>query len=102
MAWLATLPKGLRGYAIRERRHPPGKSTRHMHIKRRARVLYRVEWGTNQKTRERFVSVQASKEADKEFVGEIELWVASEFNALTAAYDNAFNNRPFTKVEWKR
>ena len=64
--------------------------------------MYRVEWGANQKTGERFVSVQANKKGDKEFVGEIERWVASEFNALTVAHDKALNNLPFTKVEWKR
>ena len=61
-----------------------------------------MEWGTDQKTGERFVGVQPSKKADKQFVGEIERWVDNEFNALTVAHDKALNNIPFAKVEWKR
>ena len=96
-----TIPKSLRSYVIKERRHPPGESTRHMHINRRGTLLYRVEWGTDKKG-ERFVSVQPDKKADKQFVKEIERWVEIKFDELTDVYDKVVSGLPFTKVEWVR
>ena len=96
-----TIPRALKGYAIKERRHPPGKSTRHMHINRRGALLYRVEWGTD-KQGERFVSVQPDKKADKQFVKDIERWVAAKFDELTIAHDRAIKGLSFTKVQWAK
>lgn len=101
MAWLATLPRGLRGYAIREKRHPLGKSTRHMHIKRRGTILYRVEWGTDKWGR-RFINVQPGYEGDEKFAREIARWVDEVFEELTVVHDRAIRELPFKKVKWVR
>ena len=94
-----TIPGNLRGYAINESRHPPGKSTRHMHIKRRGAFLYRVEWGTDQRG-VRFINVQTGKEGDERFAREIARWVDDMFDELSTAYDEAVRGLKPTKVKW--
>ena len=75
---------------------PPEKSNRHMHIGRRGRRLYRVEWGTNKITR-RFVTVEGE---DERFVRKIEHWVLIKFDELSEAHDNVIADREFDMVEW--
>lgn len=85
---------------IKEKRHPPGKSTRHMHIERRGSSLYRVEWGTD-KSGERFINVQVDEEGDERFAREIVRWVTIKFDELDTAHDRAVKGLEFTKVKWE-
>ena len=94
-----TFPGNLRGYVKKEQLHPPGKSTRHMHINLRSTRLYRVEWGTD-KGGERFINVQSGKEGDERFAREIARWVDDMFDELSDAYDKAVRGLKFTKVKW--
>ena len=95
-----TIPKALKAYVAKEDQHPPDKSTPHMHIKRGGTRLYRVEWGTNAKTGERFAKVQTRKGADKQFVSDIERWVEIKFDELTDVYNKVVSDLPFSKVKW--
>ena len=94
-----TIPGNLRGYAVDEDRHPLGKSTRHMHIKRRGSRLYRVEWGTDRRG-SRFVNVLAGNDADEHFAKDIERWVYRKFDELNVAHDRAVKGLRFSKVKW--
>ena len=94
-----TLPKDYKAYVTKEFRHPdpPEKSNRHMHIGRRGRRLYRVEWGTDKKTGRRFVNVEGE---DERFVRKIERWVLIKFDELGETHDNVIAGRKFDLVEW--
>lgn len=96
-----TMPRGYKGFVADEIKHPFKGYTRHLHIRRRGVSLYRVEWGTNKQDELVFVNVDASREADQQFVKKIERWVNLKYRELNNAHDQVLNGEQPDKVDWQ-
>lgn len=95
------MPRGYKGFVVDEIKHPFKGYTRHLHIRRRGVSLYRVEWGTNKQDELVFVNVDASREADQQFVKKIERWVNLKYRELNNAHDQVLNGEQPDKVDWQ-
>lgn len=96
-----TMPRGYKGFVADETQHPFKGHTRHLHIRRRGTNLYRVEWGTNKRNELVFVNVESGKEADKQFVKNIERWVNLKYLELNHAHDQVLDGEQPDKVDWE-
>lgn len=94
-----SIPGGLRAYVTDERRHPVGKSSRHLHIFLGSTSLYRIEWGVDAKG-VKFVDVKTGKAGNRKFARRIERWVLFKFDELSAAHDRVVRGADFEKVDW--
>ena len=94
-----SIPGGLRAYVSEERRHPVGKSSRHLHIFLRNTSLYRIEWGVDAKGA-KFVNVQTGKAGNRKLARKIERWVRFKFDELSAAHDLVISGADFKMVDW--